>query len=141
MRFGTYTIYKGHDLRLIENNDFYRLVYDGAKCPFEDFIVYAENVYYKDVPQETVLNAFFIKTKGIYKGYRFDVFSLNLNNLIRIVTDEKTAYENLKLDCRDRGVYQKEIFLDELDELLEEYSPSSLNLSIPAGLPKERIIK
>jgi hypothetical protein len=140
IRFGTYTTYKDYDLRLIEQNDSYRLIYDGTNCPFDDFLTYAENVYYKDLLKEEISCAFFIKTRGIYKGYQFDVSQLNQKNVIGIVTDNKQAYEHLKLDFRERGVYQKEIFICELDKLWEEYSPSSLNLLMPEGLPKERII-
>jgi hypothetical protein len=141
IRFGTYTIYKNYDLRLIEQNDCYRLIYEGTNCPFNDFSVYTENVYYKDLLKEEISNAFFIKTLGVFKGYQFDISQLNQKNLIGIITDNKQAFEDLNLDFRERGVYQKEILICELDLLKEEYSPSSLDLPIPEGLPKERIIE
>ena len=141
IRFGDYTLYKDYYLRLNENHDNYCIIYDGYNCPFDDFIEYAKNVYYKDLPKEEISNAFFIKTIAIYKGYKFDVSQLNLKNLIGIVTEDKHTYENLKLDLRERGVYQKEIHINELEKLWEEYSPSSLNLPMPEGLPKERIIE
>ena len=141
IRFGTYTVYKGYDLRLIEQNNCYRLIYNGTNCPFDDFLAYTENVYYKDLQKTEIWNAFFIKTRGIYKGYQFDVCWLNLNNVIGIVTDDKQVYENLKLDFRERGVYQKEIHINELERLWEEYSLSSLNLPMPEGIPKVRFIE
>jgi len=99
---------------LTENHDACSLIYEGTNCPFDDFVSYAENVYYKDVLREEISNAFFIKTLGIYKGYRFDVFQLSLNNVIGIVTDDRQVYEKLNLDFRERGVYQKEILISEL---------------------------
>lgn len=141
IRFGTYTTYRDYDLRLIEKNNYYRIIYEGQKCPFDDFIAYANNVYYKDLPKQEISNAFFIKTVGVYKGYQFDISQLNLNNVIGIVTDDKQAYENLNLDFREKGVYQKEIFINELDKLWEVYLPSLLNLPMPEGLPNEHIIE
>jgi hypothetical protein len=141
IRFGTYTKYKDYDLRLVEISSFYRVIYDGSNCPFEDFVEYTKNVFYIDLLKEQILNAFSIRTYGIYKGYQFDVNQLNKDETIGIVTSDIQAYENLKLDFRDRGVYQKEVLKIELEKIWEEYSPSPLKLPMPDGLPKVRVLE
>ena len=59
---------------------------------------------------------------------------LNGENIIGIVTDDKNAFEDLKLEFRDRGVYQKEIKINELDKLWEERTQSTHDLPLPKGL-------
>ena len=134
IRFGTYTRFGGYDFRLLEKSDCYRLVFDGAVCPLLNFIKYTDNVFYLDVSKEEIDNAFSIRTYGIYKGYKFDVNKLNGENIIGIVTDDKNAFEDLKLEFRDRGVYQKEIKINELDKLWEERTQSTHDLPLPKGL-------
>ena len=140
IRFGTYTKYRGYDLRLAEINGLYRVIYDGSSCPFKDFVEYATNVFYLDLSKEQVSNAFSVRTYGIYKGYQFDICQLNENDSIGVVTDDKRAYERLNLDFRDRGVYQKEVKINELEKLWEEFTPSKLNLPMPEGIEKKKII-
>jgi hypothetical protein len=134
IRFGTYTRYKGYDVRLLNNSDGYRLVFDGAVCPLSNFEKYSDDVFYLDVSKAEVENAFSVRTLGIYRGYQFDVHNINVENTIGIVIDNKSAFEDLNLEFRDRGVYQREIKITELDQLWEERSQSSLDLPLPEGL-------
>jgi hypothetical protein len=134
IRFGTYTRYKGYDFRLLNNSDSYRLVFDGSVCPLPKFKKYSDNVFYLDLSKREVDNAFSVRTRGIYRSYQFDVNNINVENTIGIVTDNKNAFEDLKLEMRDRGVYQKEIKIIELDKLWEERSQTTLDLPLPKGL-------
>ncbi|MFO0322474.1 MAG: hypothetical protein ACK504_08600 [Bacteroidota bacterium] len=134
IRFGTYTRYNDYDFRLLNKADYYRIVCDGTICPFSNFTKYANNFFYLDVPKENITNAFSISTFGIYKGYQFDVNTMIDNSYIGIVTDNKEAFDKLNLEFRDRGVYQKEIKISELEKLWEVRSISNLDLPIPEGL-------
>jgi hypothetical protein len=126
---------------MVQQGNSFRIIYEGFDCPFDDFSLYKDAVYFKNVSEKNISNALFIKTKCIYKGYQFDVSTSTADNMIGIVTDDKVAYEKLNLDFREPGVYQKEVFIIDVDKLWEEYSPSSLNLPMPEGLPKERVIE
>lgn len=138
IRFGTYTVFEGQELRLVERVDHFRLVFEGPICPSDKFVKYAANVYYLDVPKVEVTNSFFIRTYGTYRGFRFDINQLNDSDKIGIVTDSKEAYDSLHLEFRDRGVYQKDVELKELESLWEEYSQTALNLPMPKELPAKR---
>lgn len=133
IKFGTYTLYKGYFLRLVKKEDVFTLIFDGTECPFTNFIKYAENVYVLNLKKEEVLNALFIRTKCIYKGYEFDLTALN-DNKYGIVTESKEAYEQLNLEYRDRGVYQLEVELDELEKIWEIRERSTYDLPLPEGI-------
>lgn len=138
IRFGTYTLYKNYYFRLIEKSDFYRIVYDGPNCPFYEFLEYAKNVYYKDLPKEEISNAFFVKTKCIYRGFQFDISGVT-NDIFHLSTDDKIAYNELNLYFLDRSVYTIDVKKQELERLWEEYTSSELGLPMPkeVGLIKD----
>lgn len=134
MRFGTYTQFKGYDFRLVKEIDHFKLIFNGTECPLPNFIKYTDNFYYMDIPISEIVNGFFVRTRCIYKSYEFDANTLIDGKYIGIVTDNKEAFENLNLEFRDRGVYQTEIKIHELEKLWEERTPSNFNLPMPVGI-------
>jgi hypothetical protein len=133
IRFGTYTLYQETILALIENPDSYRLVKRNCTNNDNTFIKYTENIFYKDVLKKEINNAFFIKTKCLYKKNEFDLQSIE-NNIALIVTDDKNAFNELNLELRDRGVYQLSVNKSDLEKVWEVRSKSSLQLPFPMNL-------
>jgi hypothetical protein len=140
VRFGTYTIFKTFEFRLIKKEQFYSLIYNGKFCPLPEFKKYTEGIFYLDIPKLTITNAFSVRTYCLYKGYQFDANTLIDENHLGIVTDNKEAFEKLNLDFRDRGVFQKEVAINELEKLWEERS-TYLNFPFPENFPTKLEIK
>jgi hypothetical protein len=86
-------------------------------------------------------NAFSSQTFASYKNIKVKVFgNKGTPNQAFITTSDFQNAE--RLSFYNMGTYfGKDVKLIELDMIWEEYSPSSLNLPMPDGLPKQRIIE
>jgi hypothetical protein len=111
-------------------------------CEKEGFVKHPfENLYCKSVYLSELSNAFFSQTYAIYGDIRVKVYGNTKNpDLVFITTIDRVKAEPQSFV--DMGTYYgKDVGIAELDKLWEEYSPSSLNLPMPEGLPKERVIE
>lgn len=138
VKFGTYTLYHLDLLRVVEKETCYRLIASGKK-PSEVFAKIKDGLYYLDVNKNELTNATFILTKCFHHDFEF-VLNKEQNGIFYASTDDKKAYEDLNLNFLDRSHYTTELALDDIDEIWEEYSPSSLGLPMPEGLPDKKTI-
>lgn len=146
MRNGVYIIFEGHHLPLnsIRDNDEEILIrYEGSYCPFAGFYKsrHEENVYYLKKKLDEIDKAYYVKTFGLYKGYKFEVFDRpsEIGDLVRIGTRDNTAIENLKLSG-DKAWGFLDINKSELEKVWEERSPV-YNLPMPEGIKALEEIK
>jgi hypothetical protein len=155
IRYGTHTFYKNIEMSIIEyyghglNQELEEnhriLSYPASLGEVDGFKLYElpppyENEFRKDIFLSELTNAFFVITKAKYRDDECLVWGYNKEKKITIFTLEESTgekYDFIKLSDR----YIKVVNLHELDKLWEEYSPSSLNLPMPEGLPKERVLE
>lgn len=141
MRNGAYTIYQGYDLiinTIRDNDDKVILTYKGEVCPFDNFRkdIDEDNAHYLIINIMDLTNAFFVKTFGIYKGYKFQVFDLKggCEGSVRIGTSDRDAFNSATgLGDDSRHWYIQDIKKSELERIWEERT-QVLDLPMPKGL-------
>jgi len=92
-----------------------------------------------EIPSTEIANSFFIKTKCNYYDFTFDV-DAEIDNSLRILTDNKKAFQELRLEYRDQGVYQTIVKKERIHSIWEERSKSSDNRPYPEELPRKEFI-
>ena len=152
IRFGIYTLYIGLEMTVTEyyghglDQDFeqnHRIisypVEFGCKEGFK--LDKENNVYRKDILLKDLKNAFFIKTKVIFHSDIYDLWAFNnvTQKFTIYTTNDELGQKNNFLKLSDRFI--REINFSDVKKLWEEYLPSSLNLPMPEGLPKKRVLE
>jgi hypothetical protein len=160
IRFGTYTVIDGIEMRIngmrtevpIRPSDkMYLISYSATLEKIDGFALYQLPPPYtaewrKEIRFSELQNAFLIVTKAVFGGGVFTVEPfLNEDNILHLATQDlilgkRHGFYEMH-DGQGRSYYLGEVNCKELDKLWEEYSPSSLNLPMPEGLPKERVIE
>jgi hypothetical protein len=141
IRIGPYTVYNGIPLAIksVKDDDENILLrYDGFDVPFVGFekSTHEENVYYLKTTLHDIKQAYWVQTFGIYKGFTFELFPLNIpgKNLITITTSDKSALVKLNLTEVKKSLYATDINPIELEKAWEERRPSGFNLPMPLGI-------
>lgn len=148
MRNGIYSDYKGQTLEvktLKDQDDKLILIFKESFCPFPEFEKsnFEEEGYFLIIDLKDLQEAYEVKTYGIYKGYKFRVFKLNIigeQELLRIISYEKDAFENLELLEINHGCYGEDIYIADLERVWEERI-SAFGLPMPKDVSKLKEIK
>jgi hypothetical protein len=127
------------EIQLTQNEKKISVCIDSKKEGFEKHPF--ENLYCKTVYLHELTNAFSSQTFAYYKNLKVRVFgNKRTPNEVFISTSDLQNAE--RLSFFNMGTYfGKDVKLIELDKIWEEYSPSPLNLPMPEGLPKERVLE
>lgn len=143
MRNGTYTIYQNLILGVKSNYAEDCLLWiEGKDCELKGFEKSKfEDAWYKIIEWEEIKEAFAVKTFGIYKGYKFQLFDFGLDsNIISIGTKDIKASKNLHLFEVGDLWFMTEVKLSDVESIWEERTPA-LNLPMPKGVEKLFVIK
>lgn len=139
MRNNTYTVFRGEHLMLsdIRDDDNVLLSYIGDNCPFSDFTKskHGVNRYVLIVEQKSINNAYKVRTMGKYRGYIFNIFSVEVGSLgmVFIGTSNEDVSSELNLLEINTNWYGNDIHESELDTIWEERTPTR-GLPLPEGL-------
>jgi hypothetical protein len=113
----------------------YLIWYDLDKnCPFDDFVrSNNSDGFYKYVKFEEISNAYSVRTYGIYKSYKFEIFrgEKEANDTISIATRDEKLKNIAELIEVNTSWYMKSIKLFELEKMWEERTLSPFNLPLP----------
>ena len=89
---------------------------------FQKYDGYNKNIVCIKFVEKTEISEFYrVRTKAIYKGYKFEVVE-EKNEKISIVTmgGDYKVWENMGMKCIDKGVYQKWINKNEAEVIIEK---------------------
>ncbi len=147
LKTGTYTVYRTYHLLINEERTEAPIPEQEKKimissnfngeCPFEDFKKHSyENIFCKSVFLNDLQNAYFVKTFGIYKNQKVEVFELQngIEGMLSITTRDEKIGNALKMSEVNVSWFMKDLNIAELDKLWEERSKSQYNLPMPEGL-------
>lgn len=127
------------EIQLTQNEKKISVCIDSKKEGFEKHPF--ENLYCKTVYLHELTNAFSSQTFACYKNIKVKVFGNKRDSkVVFITTTDRQSAEYLGL-FNMGNYFGKDVKISELDKLWEEYSPSTLSLPMPEGLPKERIVE
>ena len=148
MRNGIYTYYQGFHLQVTTIRDDDKSVilnYKDGICPFNNFEKSNQDdgTYNLIIDLKDLINAYYVKTLGLLKGYVFQVFDVKYTSeqIVRIGTNDRDKFisvTGLHESQKDWYIYDIQLF--ELDGIWEERTPT-FNLPMPEGLKEKEIIK
>ena len=109
MRDTTTALYKGkeYDASIGENGEI-TLISDNEDDVRKGFILYRNIKYIKQVDRKDIDGIYDIVTTANYQGYSFEVIDADGDKIL--LCTMKLDYricENLRMECIDKGVYQK----------------------------------
>lgn len=141
MRFanGINTIYNGYRLRYLIDGNKTTLLSDDL--PIEGFRKYSDQVFEKKVATSEITNSFSYIVKCRKNGYVLKVFIFVGDDKLIAYSNHRPTIDTLQLECVEKGGYEKEFLISELDAIWEERSEGYDGLPYPEGLPRIEYIK
>jgi hypothetical protein len=138
MRNGVFTVYQGIHLpinTIRDNEQEVFIRFEGMECPFVDFqrSKHEDNVFLKRIKISEINETYEVKTYGIYKGYKFQIFKSNDSDDLFIGISNEEAHHKLKLFGDSDWAYRN-VRKTEIDKVWEERLASAFGKSMPKEL-------